>query len=154
MSQDLTICNDAPGDDDVWGKNSGDDEDEDDGNNNPEEDDDDGDNDHEEDDDDGDNDPKDEAEDDDGGGKKSGDDESHSPGMRRTLRHLRDAVDNNFFDDDSDDDDEQMIVRKYNSSPVRRGRPMSKKFGKKKPQKGASFREIEAYEKERKAGEV
>ena len=149
MSQDLTICNDAPGSD----ENSGDDEDDDDGDNNDpgEEDDDDGDNDHEEDDDDGDNDPKDEAEDDDGGGKKSGDDESHSPGMRRTLRHLRGAVDNNFFDDDSDDDDEQMIVRKYNSSPVRRGRPMSKKFGKKKPAEGASFREIEAYEKERKA---
>ena len=85
---------------------------------------------------------------DDGGGKESGDDESQCPGTR-ALRHLRDAVESNFFDDDSDDD-EPMIVRKY-SSPVRRGRPTSKKFGKKKPGEGASVREREAYEKERKA---
>ncbi len=74
----------------------------------------------------------------------------HSPGIR-ALRHLQDAVDNNFFVDDLDDDDKaRRMVRKY-SSPVCCGRPNSKTFGKKKSQNEASFQEIEAYEKERKA---
>jgi len=49
-----------------------------------------------------------------------------------------------------DDKKARRMVRKY-SSPVCRSRPNSKTFGKKKLQNRASFQEIEAYEKERKA---
>ncbi len=74
---------------------------------------------------------------------------SHEPGTW-ALRHLRDAVNEDFFDEDDDSEDDAWAVTTY-TSPVRRGRPTTNKFGKNKPWEGASYQEIEAYEKERKA---
>lgn len=69
----------------------------------------------------------------------------------RALRCLQKAVDINIFDDNSDDDGEVVVQQKYSSPSIRRGRPTLKSPTKKRPGPGATYREIEAFEKNRKS---
>jgi hypothetical protein len=65
------------------------------------------------------------------------------------LKSLLGAVDDDFFHDDSDGDTGRKSAML--GSPIRRGRPKTSKYTKKKPAPGASSKEIDAFEKDRKA---
>ena len=70
------------------------------------------------------------------------------PPGTRALNSLLSAVDDDFFEEGSDGDTGGKSA--MFGSPIRRGRPKTSKFTKRKPSAGASAKEIHAYEKDRK----